>query len=110
MLSSPSARTRPRVIVVFPAAESPTTPRMTGRGTSGLPVPEDAALADVLRLDRHEVVGRQPALALEQPARVAQPRAVERVPDAARVREERPLHAAVEVLTERDLRAGAERV
>src|SRR5580765_2360884 len=110
MLSSPSARTSPRVIVVLPAAESPTTPRMTGRGTSGLPVPEDAALADVLRLDRHQLVARQLAAALEEPARLAQPRAVDGVPHAARVREERSLHAAVEVLAERDLRVLAERV
>src|SRR5919204_6498972 len=56
--SSPSTRTSPRVMVVLPAAESPTTPRITGRGI-GLAAPcliEHAALQDVLRFDSHELI------------------------------------------------------
>src|SRR3954447_18602720 len=108
MFSSPSARTRPRVIVVFPAAESPTTPRITGRGISGLLVAEDARGTDVGGVDRDELVARQLAVALEEPARLAQPRAVERVAHAARVCEQRPLHPALEVLVEGRVGVGAE--
>src|SRR3954449_6688886 len=110
MLSSPSARTSPRVIVVLPAAESPTTPRITGLGISALLVAEDAALADVLCLDRHELVPRELAPALEDPARLPQPGAVDGVAHAARVREQRALHPAVEVLAEGGVGLRAERV
>src|SRR5688500_8107797 len=103
-------RTRPRVRVVFPAAESPTTPRMVGRGTAaallvgrfrvgiGLAVPEEAALEDVLRLDRQELVTLQRAIRLEQPASLAEARPVERVADAASVGEAGSPPPALDVL------------
>src|SRR5690242_15904218 len=88
---SPSARTRPRVIVVFPAAESPTTPTMTGRGIakSSRLAAEDGAAQDVLRLDRDQFLRRRPGVAFEQARRLAQPRPVDRVAHAARVGEPR---------------------
>src|SRR5918997_859600 len=95
-------RTRPRVRVVLPAAESPTTPSMVGRGTAlaplVVPAGEDAALQQVLRLDRHQLVAPERRLGLEQPARLAQARPVDRVADAAAVREARPPPPALDVL------------
>src|ERR1700709_960111 len=85
---SPSERTSPRVIVVLPAAESPTTPRMIGRGTSSASrrvggggsgshvsrmIAEDRALEDVVRLDRDQLVAREAAVELEQAAPPAPP-------------------------------------
>src|SRR3712207_2587671 len=95
-------RSRPRVRVVFPAAESPTTPSMVGRGTAPTPsvvVPgEDAALQQVLRLDRDQLFPPERRLGLEQSARLAQARPVDRVADAAAVREARPPAPPLDVL------------
>src|SRR6266850_3706020 len=95
---SPSTRTRPRVMVVLPAAESPTTPSMMGRltGIAGLLfaepggscgdghvlvelVGEDGAAQDVLRFDCDQVVARERAVETEEPAGLAQPLPVDRI-------------------------------
>src|SRR6516225_1290643 len=101
-LSSPSTRTRPRVMVVLPAAESPTTPRITGRGTASLLrfSFEDAALEDVLGLDPHEVgaAGRVAILdVLIDPVGVAKARSFDPIADAAGVREPRTGDAALQI-------------
>src|SRR5690348_7785288 len=101
-LSSPSTRTRPRVMVVFPAAESPTTPRITGRGIASAPgvVVEHGALEDVLRLDQDELVTiRRDAVAhvVVDAVGVPQAGALDRVADAPSVREARPADAALQV-------------
>src|SRR5688500_11066759 len=95
-------RTRPRVRVVLPAAESPTTPSMVGRGTALAPLVvaagEDAALQQVLRLDRDQLVPPERRLGVEQAARLAQARPVDGVADAAAVREAWPLLPALDVV------------
>ena len=85
-------------MVVLPAAESPTTPRMIGRACTPsrcvrrVPVVvEDRAREDVLGLEGHQVRRASSVVApLVQPARLAHARAVDRVADAAAVREARP--------------------
>ena len=63
---------------------------------------EHPAGADVRRRDRRQVLRREDAVALgEQPARLAQPRAVERVAHAARVGEMRLADARAQVLARR---------
>src|ERR1700739_525912 len=107
-LSSPSTRTRPRVMVVLPAAESPTTPRITGRGMAsthrvGL---EHAALEDVVRLDPDQVetAGRVTVLHFPvDPVGVAEACPFDRVAHAARVREPRLTDAALQIRAERAL-------
>src|SRR4051794_6139894 len=89
-------------MVVLPAAESPTTPRMIGRAMRllrlvgaergclvlGLAVlREHAALKDVVRRDGHQVVARDHAALAEEAVRLAQARPVDRVADAAPVGE-----------------------
>src|SRR5919198_5636519 len=95
--SSPSTRTSPRVMVVLPAAESPTTPRITGRGIgSAAPcLVEHAALQDVLRIDPHEVGAAwhlTVACRVVNAVSVPQPGALDRVTDAAGMREPWLLH------------------
>ena len=114
-LLSPSTRISPRVSVVLPAAESPTTPRMTGRGTSeatgaGSVGGEQGAGEDVLGLERDELLARRRAGVLEQPRGLAQPRPVDRVADAARVGEPGARDAALDVGAERLARGVAELV
>src|SRR6476620_1905232 len=92
-LSSSSTRTSPLVMVVLPAAESPTTPRITGRGmASALRARlEHAASEDVLRLDQHQLRpgGRSTGThRLVDPVCLSQPRSLQRVADAASVREQ----------------------
>src|SRR3954447_18681457 len=83
---SPRMRTSPRVIVVLPAAESPTTPRMIGRGTSGRLL-EDGRATEVLGLERGQALtAERPALA-QQPRRLTQACSVDGVPHRPRVRE-----------------------
>src|SRR5687767_5506906 len=95
-------RTRPRVRVVLPAAESPTTPSMVVRGTALAPLVvrarEDAALQQILGLDCHQLVPPEHRLQLEQPARLAEPRPVDGVADTAAVREARPPPSPLDVL------------
>src|ERR1700704_2113502 len=119
--SSPSTRTRPRGRVVFPAAESPTTPRMTGRGcmaessdpvASGRgdasPIPaavaKYAALQDVLGLEAREILDGwllAEQRALVDPVRVPQAGTLDRVSKAAPMVETRMAHEALEVVPER---------
>src|SRR5215475_5962651 len=103
--SSRSSRTRPRVIVVLPAAESPTTPSTMGRGNaiSSSGIGEHGAAEDVTRLDRRQLLPRRLASAVEQTGRLAQPRAVDRVAHAAGVGEARASFAALEVRDQRVL-------
>src|SRR2546423_8661192 len=106
--SSPSTRTRPRVMVVLPAAESPTTPRITGRGTDSAHRAgfEHTALEDVLRVDPHEILatGRMTVLhLLVDTVGMTQACSFDRVAHAARVREARLPDAALQIGTERVL-------
>src|SRR3954469_1716798 len=93
---SPSTRTSPRVMVVLPAAESPTTPRMMGRGmlTSStlLGLAQHRAAQDVGRLDGDEVPPRDRRPAGEEAIGLAQAGAVDGVADAACVGEPRQRH------------------
>src|SRR5438477_11801371 len=114
-LSSPSTRTSPLVMVVLPAAESPTTPRITGRGIASAPRAgvEHAALEDVLRLDPHELrAGRRStgAYPVVDPVCVSQPRPLQRVADAASMREQRLVDAVLQVRAESVLRLVGELV
>src|SRR5680860_1056238 len=97
--------TSPRVMVVFPAPESPTTPRIIGRGmhpscvaalastpfrsrVAGrflLGVVEHRALEDVVGLERDEVLLRELSPRLEQPGGLSHPGSLDRVADAATV-------------------------
>src|SRR3954447_14998921 len=97
---SPRMRTSPRVIVVLPAAESPTTPRMIGRGTSGHLL-EDGRAAEVLGLEGRKVLAVERAAVVEQPRRLPQARAIDGVPHRPRVRELRLRPAQRDVLAQR---------
>ena len=94
------------MIVVLPAAESPTTPRMIGRGITR-PMRsrvEHPAGADVLRLDPHELLERRrwpSAGRLVEPVGLPQPGALDRVADAAGVGETGLAHPPLEVLAQR---------
>src|SRR5690349_24278508 len=96
-------RTSPRVIVVFPAAEAPTTPRMIGRGTSGRLL-EDGGAAEVLGLGGGEVLAVERATRVQQPRRLPQARAIDGVPHGPRVRELGLRPAQGDVLAQRALR------
>ena len=116
--SSPSSRTSPRVIVVLPAAESPTTPRMIGRGIcSSSPrlevavlVGEDRAGEDVRGLDGDQVAALERMATVVEAAGLAHPRALDGVADAAPVREARAPDAALDVFAEGFARVGRELV
>src|ERR1051326_3678429 len=124
-------------MVVLPAAESPTTPRMIGRATSGgrggwrtlraRPLSrgaldrlfeilwlevlcEHARLQDVVRRDRHQLLLADHATLAEKAVRLPEPRAVDRVPHRAPVREARPPDATLEVGAHRVLGTFAEHV
>src|SRR4051795_4029962 len=97
---SPRMRTSPRVIVVLPAAESPTTPRMIGRGTSGRLL-EDGRAPEVLGRQGGEVLAVERATRLQQPRRLSQARAIDGVPHGPRVRELRLRPAQGDVLPQR---------
>ena len=62
------------------------------------------------RLDRDQVVAVERAVELEQPPGLAQARAVDRVSDAAGIREARPLDPPLDVLAEGRLGLGAQPV
>ena len=89
--SSPSTRTSPRLIVVLPLAESPTTPRMTGRGITArsrsLPWLLDAACGSIRGGCDPAALRRSRRLV--DPVGVAQAAALHRVAHAAGVREPR---------------------
>src|SRR3954453_5421136 len=115
-------RTRPRDRVVFPVAESPTTPRMIGRAIYVTPrlalvagcvlgvvlrrglavlVGEQRAREDVISLDRDEILAREVIATIVQAAGLAHPGAVDRVADAASVGETGPFDPSLDVLVER---------
>src|SRR2546427_821301 len=120
--SGPSISTQPFVTVDLPAPESPTRQNMSGRPArngsgaalliAGLvaPLVEDAARADVRRVDAGEIVARDGPALRDQAVRLAQLDAVERVAHAARVGEMRLAHPQHQILAERGPRRRVELV